>query len=502
VTRRIAITLLLALACVVTRVEGASREITAVLRPGTRDALGLGGDPFRSPLRDEDGWWAEPEFDASPHVGVVSRTSEPIGAGAGAGGHLSAGETEWRLRGSTILAGRRLMLAGRVSDVRWMGAVDAMGGQLALSRAGVGPTAAARLENVVPGLTAQTAFPIWIEDERVSAGGASAGLRYRPIRGVAAQAVLVDSRLPDAFRSDLYGQPVATSLNLRSRLARMDARVRLPARLAVEASVGRERYTPRAPRSEVTAYQLAPEGESGLDQYSLEWAARAGWRVLARRTEATFDVGGEASWGGERFGQLDYARGGLRSTLVALESAIGRSTRLIVDGELASASLRARGVIETWPFTPTLVDLLGLRRIARIEGHASWHRVHAALERSVADRGRLRLGASWFDVRPEGSLESWRPAFLVFGRADDHVDRLGFDRAQLAEVSVGLNGRLGSLEWGMALDQFVFAKTFASRPTVTAGEASPPSAMGTATSAMGRGWPGGTTVEVSIGRRW
>jgi hypothetical protein len=480
----------------------ASTEFASLLRPGSRSALGLGGDPFRSPLRDECGWWSQPEFTWVPRVRMVSRSSQPLSEGAETGGRLSAGETSWRVGGETRIAGRPLSLAGRFSNVRWAGAFDAADGELRLSNEGAGAEAALRLEDIVPGLSAQAAGPLWSEHGRGSAPSAGVGVRLHAGHRVVAQASWTGSRRPELLRSDLYGEPLIASLNLRSEQRRLDARVRLPGRLALEASVGREGYAPSAPRSDALAYQLGPEGTSGLDQLSLEWTARPGLRVLARRTQTVFDLEGEASWGGERFAQVNYARAELRSNLVAIEAGIARGARVILDVEHAEAHARARAVLETWPFTPALGDLIGLRRIGRASARARWDRVHTGIERGLGASGRLQLGAGWYDAWPEGFIESWRPTFLVFGRSDQRVDRIPFARAQLGSATVGLDWRLGGLDCGLALEQFVFAKTFGRGLDSTA-PGGPPASSDAPPAAHGSGrWPGGTSLELSLSRRF
>lgn len=324
-------------------------------------------------------------------------------------------------------------------------------------------------------------------------------MRFRAGNWATAQAAWSVSHRPDELRSSLKGEPLSASLNLRSEQLRGDARVRLPARIALELSAGGERYRPGSPRRPVPEYQMGPGGSSTSGQLSLEWAIAGASRVLVRHTRGKLDLEGETSWGGERFGQLNYARADLRSWLAATDARVGPATRLLLDVEHARADGVARGVLETWPFTTGIEDLLGLRRIGRAKMDAAWNRAHAGVERTLGrGSGRLQLGASWFDLAPTGSVESWRPAFLVFGRADYRVERLSIHRAQLAAASLGLDWRLGSVECGLAVEQFVFAKAFqtAAPPAATGGTPAPP-----ASPAVGHGgWPGGTTFELSLGR--
>src|SRR5262249_45202573 len=95
-----------ALALLWTTRAGAAGEITPLLQPGSRAALGLGGDPFLSPLLDECGWWSEPGFTTSLVARVRSVASEPLTRRATqGGGSLEFGETSVQMLFASRLAG-------------------------------------------------------------------------------------------------------------------------------------------------------------------------------------------------------------------------------------------------------------------------------------------------------------------------------------------------------------------------------------------------------------
>src|SRR5262245_35623157 len=105
--------------------------ITSLLGPGSRAAPGLGGDPFRSPLRDECGWWSEAGFSRSPVVRFESVANEPLTRRATNGaGSLSFGETSWQVLGATRLLRRPLAFSGRLTSPRWNGTLAAADGEL------------------------------------------------------------------------------------------------------------------------------------------------------------------------------------------------------------------------------------------------------------------------------------------------------------------------------------------------------------------------------------
>ena len=485
-----------------TSVEAAG-EITPLLQPGSRAALGLGGDPFLSPLLDECGWWSEPGFTTSPMARVRSVASEPLTRRATrGGGSLDFGETSVQMQYASRFAGRPLALSGRISSPRWNGTLAAAGGELRFIGEGSRAEAGVRVSELAPGLSAQASGPLWADGGARRTASLGAGLRYRPRPWLAAQASWREARIPEAFSSDLYGEPLAASLNLRSEQRRLDGRLALGGRIAVEGSVARTRYAPITPRTTLPRYEIAPTGTGALDQASAEIRITRGLAALTRWTRGSLDVAGDAVWGGERFGRLSYARADLESYLFAVEAHARGGARWVLDAERARARGRARLVLETWPFTSTLVDLLGLRRIGRVTAEAQWHRLHAGLDRPLGAAGRAQLGVAWYDVEPDASAESWRPVFLAFGKTDDRVDALGVRRAQLASVSLGGALRLGGMEGALALEQFVFARAFRTPPAPVESGNSQAAADAAPGGAKPGGWPGGTRIELTLSRRF
>src|SRR5437867_9836073 len=53
-------------------------EIFDLLQPGSRPAVGVGGDPFLSPLDDATGWWSEFDWAAGRSLRVEGYASQPM----------------------------------------------------------------------------------------------------------------------------------------------------------------------------------------------------------------------------------------------------------------------------------------------------------------------------------------------------------------------------------------------------------------------------------------
>lgn len=108
--------------------------------------------------------------------------------------------------------------------------------------------------------------------------------------------------------------------------------------------------------------------------------------------------------------------------------------------ELIKISGEGKGHIETWPFTPTLEDLLGQRLYFRLNGEAEILRL--GLEYHCPEFHFLSLSTrssiDYLSIRPSGKAATWNPVFLIFGiknlekyflkyqRIDGVILRLGF----------------------------------------------------------------------------
>lgn len=122
-------------------------------------------------------------------------------------------------------------------------------------------------------------------------------------------------------------------------------------------------------------------------------------------------------------------------------------TRTGLDGE---------GVLKLWPFTSTIVDLLGPQRLALADGRLDL--LSAGLRLEVLESGGLQLGSgldlhyAWVD----GDLLSWEPQVLGFGRKNILRDRLQVRSAQLLDVGGEVRLRLaGNLSARMGFTQIV-----------------------------------------------
>ncbi len=469
-------------------------SVLDLLQPAGRRCPELGGDPFRSPLEDAAGWWAEPSVLGPPSVRLHWEGADQIGDQT-RNAELGASSTAVSASGSGRILGRAVRFGSRLARSQWSAGWSGVNGNA--SSRGIRPaaTVAARASDLLPGLTLQVRGAAGTIGRSFQPTRSGIGLRMHRrilrIQGSVDRQVVAED-LAGGFHDETLSVPA----NLHRVNAAGDVALELPGRITAEGSMARSTMRGFRPRTPALTYHFAPDGWDDMQQASIAWRpGQVG--VVARRSWRRASVRGDVSWGGTRFGTLSRARASVRSNLVGLEWT-RKDTRWLVEAEAARADASGHARIEFWPFTPGLVDLIGPSRTYRMFGECEWTRIHAAREWS-SGRSRWSAGVSWFDLTPEGSVESWRPAFLVFGRADVQEATLPYRRVQLAAVAAGAKVPLGPVEVEVALQQAVFAKAFrAGRAEEPAG---PGPDDGNATNRKsGRRTPGGSFLSVGVSR--
>jgi len=80
----------------------------------------------------------------------------------------------------------------------------------------------------------------------------------------------------------------------------------------------------------------------------------------------------------------------------------------------AKGMLSTNGHVESWPFTPTMVDLLGLRYNFRSDLTYDLFRIGASYQYRGSD-WQLLFRSSFERIKPGGGVRTWEPEMLVFG---------------------------------------------------------------------------------------
>jgi hypothetical protein len=106
----------------------------------------------------------------------------------------------------------------------------------------------------------------------------------------------------------------------------------------------------------------------------------------------------------------------------------------------------AKGELEFWPFTSTIVDLLGLRRRAIADAGVS--AVSSGVRYRMERRGAtgIEFGIDLHNLWMDGILESWEPLILGLGKWNILTDELRYSSAQILDLGirgeVALTGRV------------------------------------------------------------
>jgi hypothetical protein len=494
--------LVLRIGCVIA-VLGVASPVVAdpieLLSPGSHASVGLGGDPFLSSLRDETGWWSERGFARGPGATMEASFSRPVSRSMLGGASLERREVSWTARRDLGLGGHT-GIAARVARPTWRGSWSADPGGVAIGGAGAAVELAARLATRTPALTLEIDAPALAPDAAARGSSAGAGLRFDRGGRLALQASWSSVRAPEALATEVHGEDFAASLNLHSDAYRLDGRWALGRSLAIEGSAAQSRQRSLRVPDASAGFAIAPRGHGDLEQIALHARPTARTRALARWTRRHLDADASLLQDGTTFGALEGARGDLESVLLGLERRHGPRSRELLEGEHARGSASARGEVESWPFTTALVDLLGLRGIGTVDASLRWSRLHAAIERGIGRSLDLRGGLGFYDLEPDAIVESWRPMFLVFGRADLETHRLEARRVQLGAVSLGTTLRARGIALDLGARQFVFARVFRD---AKAGQAAAPASAeptGAAGSPQRGRVPGATEAELSLSR--
>lgn len=468
------------------------------LQPGSRPDVGLGGDPFLSHLEDRTGWWSE--IHPWQGVEVQALSNVPVSSKATNGhGSLNASQIACSITRRVHINSRLIFCQGRITTPQWEGTWNREGGSLTLGGEATRVELGLRVMNLVHGLTLQFTAPLWemARTGRTSVFGA--GVRCQAVSWLALQGRIGHRSWREPLDSRLYGETLEASLNLSALTQCYDVRLVLPWRVELEGTHMRANYNETAALDTKLLYHISPMGHSTLDQLGISWRFAWKYRVLLRFTQGGLDAAASGYWGGQRFARLNYAQGGLRSWLVGLQRPFGARGRFLIEGESAKIHGRLRGHIETWPFTSTVIDLLGIRRVGKAELEMRWYRAHAAMESGLGRHLQSRFGLGWYDLWPEAELVSWRPAFLAFGSADRRRDEIQVPRLQLASISLGATLRRGDLRCSLELEQFIPVRTFRRAEHLASQE---PTSQGTDPNpdhnGLRRTWPSGTSLKLTI----
>jgi hypothetical protein len=468
-------------------------------QPGSATVDDALPDAFGSPFADHDGWWSAVRPVLEPEVRARYTNDEPFTRRM-TGGDLLAHDRRlvWDLTGTVPRTGGRLHGAVGWEDQDLRTEINGSKSGAQLRGTGKIARAALRYEWRKPGLTFQISHPVW-HDGPVAGLETGAGLRFEPAAWLGLQVVRTRSLNDQRLAVRILEEPMPMVTNLAEDAWQADARLKPRPWLSLEGSWRQGQNEPRTPVTDAFEYQFMPGGKTEVRGATIRLGLRDAHEVVLRYRDIAFDLDAGLHWGGQQFGWLTYGDGFERSRLLSWRWRTARATQVQVEWETLDFEGKLRASIESWPFTETVVDLLGVRQTGQGALVVDGNRVTGSVEFGLA-RARFRVGSSWIRLHPQGAMATWRSAFLAFGRADYRFDEMRVERADLVSLLVEARLPAGRWELELSLQQFLYGHVV---EWSAEGETSAPSAPAGPDQTLppDSGWPGGTYLRAGIVRR-
>ena len=120
-----------------------------------------------------------------------------------------------------------------------------------------------------------------------------------------------------------------------------------------------------------------------------------------------------------------------------------------------TSKIKGNGSIALWPFTSTLVDLLGERRYFIGEGNLIEYGAGLGGEYQINNDLTIKGGLEYATLNGDGSILSWKPLFMGAGVDDLRDDSLAIQSTGLGSVAVGLIHRLGRFVIDCRFEQII-----------------------------------------------
>jgi hypothetical protein len=475
-----------------------SSGLLSLLQPGGSGPGQVLPDAFQSNFQDtvafSRGWWSHAPDVCRPSFSIQRKQFQPVT-------RRLTRDRSWMQDRATMLRSRASLAAGplRISAeglgrrVTHGAGFQGDDGQARLSGSGDQAAVYLRVHSPSHGLSVLAGGPVWRADDDKAEYERGAAVRWRPNPRWQLQA----GRTEDIARYDLGGvvleDPVPLALDLKRRKWRADTRWRAADRLAVEIQW---RNTQLASNNTVTD---APIFDALLDGEGRGWTAlltaetHAGHQIVYRELFEFMDIYADAFKTGQQFGWLNYFRLDVKSHLLGWRQRPADPAGWQFEIEKSTTNIESRLKVESWPFTSAVVDLMGLSRIYYgTLDMESWRLT--ALRRGRTEHLSWRAGCSLIDVRPQGDLKSWIPAFLGVGVSDVEFSVLDVHSARAASLLLQGRWSMGRVAVDLALQQFVWGRVVDLDDTPDEADSGGPDVDH-------NGWYGGTWLRAGISLR-
>ncbi len=123
--------------------------------------------------------------------------------------------------------------------------------------------------------------------------------------------------------------------------------------------------------------------------------------------------------------------------------------------EVMRISGEGKGHVETWPFTPTLEDLLGKRLYFRFNGEAEIWRLGFEYHNRKFFFLSLKSSIDYLRIHPSGKAMTWNPVFLIFGVKNLKEYFLEYQRIDVLYLRLGFKHEFKNFSLGSHFSQFI-----------------------------------------------
>lgn len=299
--------------------------------------------------------------------------------------------------------------------------------------------------------------------------------------------------LQSRFLASVGDDRVDFRLNQDLALLRLEGRHELVPGLSVSVARLIGDGSPDLPLTTAFRDEMQLNGEFDSVVVSANARLYSRFEVGVRRADWTMKHEGGLYWGGQRYGRLNVLRGyGDDRGGAILWRPAGRWTARL-DGVWRAMDASGRGRVESWPFTETAVDLLGLRRVAEGALELTMRSLALRLGRE-SGASRLEAGYVLHSVRLDGFQESWIPGPLGIGRSDYQLRGISVEKIRISEVRLRWSRSLGGMGWSLDVRQIVAA----SAESRSRGSETDPGGGEPGSRPVPTGWWGGLTLRSAV----
>jgi len=160
------------------------------------------------------------------------------------------------------------------------------------------------------------------------------------------------------------------------------------------------------------------------------------WQMTAAGTWYTGQ--GTPEWAFKRFPFTSFAESEFKKSDLSGEVSctVSPAWTVSVKGFRQKLSLTSGAVLQSFPFTPAVISLLGDYYFLSLAAEETTAGLSAALERNSAGQIPVKLSLGWQRTWPELSIQTWEPVFLLLGRRNEKQTAFTYRIIDFAAIRV------------------------------------------------------------------